>query len=58
MESSRRAGDPASLVADSPRARSQLGWKPMFDDLDAIVEHAWAWEGSVSLVDIKLMAFG
>ncbi len=40
----RRAGDPARLVADARRARSELGWQPRFADLDTIVRHAWAWE--------------
>lgn len=40
----RRAGDPASLVADSRRAREILGWCPRFAELDEIVKHAWQWE--------------
>ncbi|MPZ41234.1 MAG: UDP-glucose 4-epimerase GalE [Rhizobiales bacterium] len=40
----RRPGDPAMIVADSARIRAQLGWTPRFDDLDLIVEHAFAWE--------------
>lgn len=40
----RRAGDPASLVADAGRARRELGWQPRYPDLDTIVAHAWAWE--------------
>jgi len=40
----RRAGDPARLVADSARAKAELGWKPRFDDLETIISHAWAWE--------------
>lgn len=40
----RRAGDPAVLVADASLARSELGWKPQFDDLDTIIETAWSWE--------------
>ncbi|MBR4125825.1 MAG: UDP-glucose 4-epimerase GalE [Victivallales bacterium] len=39
-----RAGDPARLVADSTAAREILGWKPQFEDLDAIVESAWKWK--------------
>jgi UDP-glucose 4-epimerase len=39
----RRAGDPALLVARSS-ARALLGWQPRFDDLDAMVGHALAWE--------------
>ena len=39
----RRAGDPARLVASAARARTELGWSPGFDSLDAIVETAWRW---------------
>ena len=41
---SRRPGDPAALVADVSRIRAALDWRPQFDDLDAIVTHALAWE--------------
>jgi len=40
----RRPGDPASIVAQSDRARKLLGWQPQFDDLATIVTHALAWE--------------
>jgi UDP-glucose 4-epimerase len=40
----RRAGDPASLVADVSRIRATLDWQPQFADLDTIVSHALAWE--------------
>lgn len=40
----RRAGDPAALVADASAAKSVLGWRPRFADLDTIVAHAWTWE--------------
>ncbi|KQT54494.1 UDP-glucose 4-epimerase [Aureimonas sp. Leaf454] len=43
-ESPRRAGDPPSIVADSSKARAELGWTPQLDDLPTIVEHALAWE--------------
>ena len=39
----RRTGDPVSLVSDSRRLFA-LGWKPKFDDLAVIVEHAYKWE--------------
>ncbi len=39
----RRPGDPAILVASSELARKELGWKPMYDDLEAIVTSAWKW---------------
>ncbi|MFD1146280.1 UDP-glucose 4-epimerase GalE [Saccharothrix hoggarensis] len=37
----RRAGDPASLVAGSERARAELGWKPERVDMVGIVRDAW-----------------
>ena len=39
----RRDGDAASLVADSTRARTELGWSPRHGDIDDIVETAWRW---------------
>lgn len=44
VDGPRRDGDPAQLVADSSRIKSELGWVPAYADLDRIVEHAWAWE--------------
>lgn len=40
----RRPGDPAILVASNDRARTQLGWKPRYDSLSLIIEHALKWE--------------
>ncbi len=37
----RRAGDPATLVASSDRARSELSWQPKHAELDVIVRDAW-----------------
>lgn len=37
----RREGDPAELVADSSKLRSQLGWSPEYTDLERIVASAW-----------------
>lgn len=42
--SDRRPGDPPEIVADSTKIRSNLGWKPEYDDLDRIVRHALDWE--------------
>ncbi|HKV34405.1 MAG TPA: UDP-glucose 4-epimerase GalE [Pyrinomonadaceae bacterium] len=39
----RRAGDPAILVASSDRIKSELGWRPKFQDLGLIVDSAWRW---------------
>ena len=40
----RRPGDPARLVADSSLIRARLGWRPRYERLETIIEHAWAWE--------------
>ena len=40
----RRPGDPAAIVAANARVRQMLGWRPKFDDLDAIVRQALDWE--------------
>lgn len=42
-ESPRRAGDAPALVADSRRARTELGWEPRFSSLDTIVDTANRW---------------
>jgi UDP-glucose 4-epimerase len=43
-EEARRVGDPAYLVARAERIRSELGWQPRFDDLEAIVASSLAFE--------------
>jgi UDP-glucose 4-epimerase len=42
-EGPRRAGDPPVLVAASDKIQKELGWKPRFTDIKAIVETAWNW---------------
>ena len=39
----RRAGDPAVLVASSEKAKKELGWNPVYGDLETIIETAWQW---------------
>ncbi len=43
VESERRAGDPARLVASSEKARKVLGWNPCHDSLEEIISDAWNW---------------
>ncbi len=43
VDGPRRAGDPPVLLASSGRIRSELGWKPVSSDLDAILTTAWNW---------------
>lgn len=38
----RRPGDPPFLVADSAKARQELGWVPRYPGLDTMISHAWA----------------
>jgi len=40
----RRAGDPASLIASSKRARAELGWNPKRESLEQIIASAWGWQ--------------
>jgi UDP-glucose 4-epimerase len=43
ITSSRRPGDPAVLVASSSQAKSELGWKPEFPELESIIDSTWKW---------------
>jgi UDP-glucose 4-epimerase len=43
MDSERRKGDPAVLVASSEKIKRILGWKPEYEDLNTIIRTAWAW---------------
>jgi UDP-glucose 4-epimerase len=43
IESPRRLGDPARLVASSAKIRQELGWEPQTPDLKDILTSAWEW---------------
>jgi UDP-glucose 4-epimerase len=43
VESPRRSGDPAVLVASSERICRELGWKPRHPELEKIIASAWQW---------------
>lgn len=43
-EQPKRAGDPASLTAESSRLSQLTGWKPKYDDLNVIIKSAYEWE--------------
>ena len=43
VETSRRAGDPPTLVGSSTKARQVLGWNPQFPTLESILLTAWQW---------------
>lgn len=41
--SPRRPGDPAILVAGCEKIRKELGWRPIYSQLDEIMKSAWNW---------------
>jgi UDP-glucose 4-epimerase len=43
VDSPRRPGDPAALVASSQKIQQELKWKPKYPDLESIVRSAWEW---------------
>lgn len=42
VEESRRAGDPATLVANANKAKTALDWEPQYPSLEQMVAHAWS----------------
>jgi len=44
VEGERRPGDVPVLVADNTRTKRILKWKPLYNDLKTIIQHAWQWE--------------
>ena len=43
VESPRRPGDAAVLIASNERVRSRLGWEPRKPRMESMIEDAWAW---------------
>jgi UDP-glucose 4-epimerase len=43
VDSPRRPGDPARLVASSEKIKQELRWIPRYPDLEIIVKTAWEW---------------
>lgn len=37
----RRPGDPPILVANADKAKTELGWKPIYPNLEDMISHAW-----------------
>lgn len=40
----RERSDPAELVANSRKIEEILHWKPLYSDIETIIQHAWEWE--------------
>jgi UDP-glucose 4-epimerase len=49
METARRPGDPAILVANSDKIKQSLGWQPQYEALETIIETAWNWHRRQSI---------
>jgi UDP-glucose 4-epimerase len=39
----RRPGDPATLIAEAEKIRTELGWDPQYPELEDIISTAWEW---------------
>lgn len=57
-ETSRRPGDPPVLIAGSSKLKSELNWKPKFNDLEYIIQTAWEWEKNLSTIHWKIISKG
>jgi UDP-glucose 4-epimerase len=44
IETARRPGDPACVVASADKIHNILGWQPQYNSLDTIIRTALAWE--------------
>jgi UDP-glucose 4-epimerase len=43
VEAGRRSGDPPVLTSDATKAKTELGWKTQFPEMEKIIETAWRW---------------
>ena len=39
----RRKGDPDTLVSDSSKAKKEIGWSPIYNEIERIIETAYKW---------------
>ena len=44
VESDRRPGDPLVLIGSSDKIQKKMGWNPVHNSLDSIIETAWQWQ--------------
>jgi UDP-glucose 4-epimerase len=51
VETVRRAGDPAVLVASSSKIKTELGWHPCYEPLETIIQTAWNWHRKESKIE-------
>jgi UDP-glucose 4-epimerase len=48
VESERRPGDPPILIGSSDKIQKTLGWDPVYNSLENIIETAWRWHKKIS----------
>lgn len=48
IDTDRRAGDPAAVVANNELIRSTIDWQPKYDDIELICKTAYEWEKKLS----------
>lgn len=41
LDTKRRSGDPARLIANAEKAQREMGWYPEYGHLETMVSHAW-----------------
>lgn len=58
IESDRRAGDPAAVVAVSDKIRRTLGWQPQYNNLQTIVSSSYRWEEQKEVAKVVAPNFG
>ena len=51
IETERRKGDPACVVAAADKIKNILGWQPQYNSLDTIIHSALAWEKKLNAVN-------
>jgi UDP-glucose 4-epimerase len=56
IETERRAGDPAAVIACADQIREILGWQPQHNSLDTIISTALAWEQKLLLQEKTTVA--
>ncbi|MBC1224597.1 UDP-glucose 4-epimerase GalE [Nostoc sp. UCD121] len=56
IETERRPGDPACVIASADKIRKLLGWQPKYNDLDQIVYSTLAWERQKKDLMLKSLA--
>ena len=54
IESPRRPGDPACVIACGDRIRQVLGWQPKYNNLETILKTTYAWEQKKLLQPTKV----